>query len=221
LPASRPHDGGTVLAESGDHRQAHWDAAYAGKGEQGVSWFEPRPETSLAILRAIGADPELPLVDIGGGASQLVDALLDGGWRSVSVLDLSEEALSRARRRLGSRAERVDWIAADVTKWQPDRVYGTWHDRAAFHFLVDEADRNAYVSTLRRALAVGGHAVLATFASDGPERCSGLPVARYDAAALAEVLGPGLELLDERRHRHQTPWGASQSFQYAGFRRTA
>jgi trans-aconitate methyltransferase len=137
----------------------------------------------------------------------------------VTVLDLSEAALAAARSRMADSAGRVTWIAADVTSWEPSRTYDVWHDRAAFHFLTECEDRAAYVVRLRRALRPGGHAIIGTFAPDGPERCSGLLVSRYDAAGLAGTLGRGFGLIDARLHEHVTPWGATQKFQFSTFRR--
>ncbi len=200
-------------------RRRHWNEAYASKGEAGVSWFEARPTVSLDLIARHGAGAG-SLIDIGGGASRLVDELLDGGMiRDLAVLDLSPQALDAARKRLGARADSVEWIAADVTRWAPDRTYDIWHDRAAFHFLTEPADRAAYVQRLEKALPADGLAIIATFAPDGPERCSGLPVVRYDAPMLADTIGPLFELVDEVRHRHTTPWGTEQSFQFCVLRR--
>jgi trans-aconitate methyltransferase len=200
-------------------RQSHWQKTYSDRGETGVSWFEQRPEVSLDLIARIGATAASSLIDIGGGASRLVDALLDAGWRSLAVLDISNAALDAARDRLGAMASQVDWIVADVTQWRPGRTYDIWHDRAAFHFLTDAADRAAYVERLTTAVKPGGHAIIATFAPDGPERCSGLPVMRYDSAMLAAAIGPAFRLVEERRHGHTTPWGSTQAFQFCALRR--
>jgi SAM-dependent methyltransferase len=200
-------------------RRRHWEKAYVEKGEHGVSWFEERPEVSLALIDEIGASPTSSLIDIGGGESHLVDVLVERGWRSVAVLDLSETALDTARKRLGDAAGNVDWIVGDVTQWWPQRTYDIWHDRAAFHFLTDPADRAAYVEQLHAGVAAGGYAIIATFALDGPERCSGLPVMRYDATGLAEAIGGAFRLVGERRHVHTTPWGSTQAFQFSVLRR--
>jgi SAM-dependent methyltransferase len=199
--------------------RAHWDNAYATKGEAGVSWFEDVPAVSLELIRQAGAGPASSIVDIGGGASRLADALLREGVGRITVLDISPAALDAAKARLGAAADDIEWIAADVTEWKPERRYDIWHDRAAFHFLTEAGARAAYVERLRTALKPGGHAVIATFALDGPERCSGLPVTRYDPAGLAEVLGLSFELVGQRRYVHTTPWGSPQSFQFSLFRR--
>jgi SAM-dependent methyltransferase len=201
-------------------RHNHWENVYATKGENQVSWFQETPAPSLELIELAGASPGSGIIDIGGGASRLADCLVSQGYEDVTVLDLSAAALAAARSRMGDRANRVTWIAADVTNWEPSRSYDIWHDRAAFHFLADENDQAAYVARLRRALRPGGHAIIGTFATDGPERCSGLVVSRYDANSLAATLGSGFELIDTRRHEHTTPWGAKQKFQFSTFRRT-
>jgi SAM-dependent methyltransferase len=201
--------------------RGHWQDVYATKPETGVSWYQETPSPSLELLRAIGATPETSVIDIGGGASVLADRLLALGYRDLAVLDMSDAALAAARRRIGSDAARIDWIAADVTTWRPTRLYEVWHDRAAFHFLTDSKAREAYVERLRSALRAGGHAIIGTFAPDGPERCSGLPVCRHDAGSLAVALGPCFRIINSRRHDHVTPWGAVQHFHFGTFRREA
>jgi SAM-dependent methyltransferase len=201
-------------------RKAHWEGVYAQKEPTGVSWYEAVPAASLALLEAAGAGVEDPLVDVGGGASTLVDHLLARGHRRLTVLDLAGGALARAQERLGGEAARVEWVAADVLDWRPEpHAFRFWHDRAVFHFLTDEATRAAYVATVRHALAPGGQLVLATFAPDGPERCSGLPVARHDAASLAAALGAPFSLEEERREEHLTPGGNVQRFVFTRFLR--
>jgi SAM-dependent methyltransferase len=201
------------------NRGAHWENVYRTKGEREVSWFQETPSISLELIRSADATRHSAIVDIGGGASRIVDALVDEGYAAVTVLDLSESALAAARTRLGPAAAGVTWIVADVVSWTPPRRFDLWHDRAAFHFLTDAADRTAYVECLREALAPGGHAIIATFALDGPERCSGLPVIRYDAVSLGNVLGSAFNLVETRRHDHHTPMGSTQRFQFSVFRR--
>lgn len=200
-------------------RQAHWDGVYASKQEAEVSWFETTPLISLDLIRRSGMHINSSIIDIGGGASRLADALLDEGYRIVTVLDLSDQALAASRARLGSRASQVQWIAADVTRWEPTQHYDLWHDRAAFHFLTEPEDRHAYVERVTRAVTPGGHVIIGTFAPDGPERCSGLPVVRYDAASLGRTLGEGFELKQTLPYDHRTPWGSLQHFQFSLFRR--
>jgi SAM-dependent methyltransferase len=202
-----------------ESRQAHWEDVYTRKGENEVSWFQESPTLSLELIAKVGATPASAIIDIGGGASRLVDNLIDRGFEDVTVLDLSEAALEAAKARLGNRADRVRWIVADATIWEPEKAYDIWHDRASFHFLTEEHDRAAYLVRLERALKVGAYAIIATFALDGPERCSGLPVMRYDPASLGQTLGPAFQLADTRRHAHATPWGSDQSFQFSVFRR--
>jgi 2-polyprenyl-3-methyl-5-hydroxy-6-metoxy-1,4-benzoquinol methylase len=201
------------------NRQAHWQRVYKERGENQVSWFQERPTISLELIEAAGLDRSSAIIEIGGGASRLVDVLGETGYRDLTVLDVSESALSIAKMRLGERAAMVKWIVADVTQWQPTRSYDLWHDRAAFHFLTDESDRTAYIDRLTKAVRPRGHAIIGTFALDGPERCSGLPVVRYDATQLSATLTPAFALVDMRRDDHKTPWGAIQHFQFSVFRR--
>ena len=202
-----------------ESRQAHWQNVYTKKGENEVSWFQENPAPSLELIAQVGATSTSAIIDIGGGASRLVDNLVELDFENVTVLDLSEAALEAAKDRLGGRATRVQWIVADATVWEPREAYDIWHDRAAFHFLTEERDRAAYIARLEGALKVGGHAIIATFALDGPERCSGLAVVRYDPASLGQTLGRTFQLVDTRRHAHATPWGSNQSFQFSVFRR--
>jgi len=201
------------------NRKAHWETVYTTKGENEVSWFQDDPAPSLELIDLARPIPESRIVDIGGGASRLVDRLLARGFRHITVLDISAAALELAKARLGERAAEVQWIVADVTKWQVAQRFDVWHDRAAFHFLVDAADRAAYVASLKQALAPGGHAIIATFAKDGPEKCSGLPVQRHDAESLAREFGEGFVLIESRAHEHATPWHSNQRFQFSLFQR--
>lgn len=199
-------------------RKAHWEKVYAAKGEREVSWFQETPVPSLELIALTGATRSSAIIDIGGGASRLAGCLIADGYEDVTVLDLSAAALAAARARMGEAAKRVEWIIADVTTWEPSRIYDVWHDRAAFHFLTDPADQAAYVNRLRRALRRGGCAIIGAFALDGPEQCSGLPVARQDAASLGAILGREFILIDARSDEHLTPWGARQRFQFATYR---
>lgn len=197
-------------------RQNHWQNVYQTKGELDVSWFQETPAISLDLIHATGVKAGAAVIDIGGGASRLVDNLVDEGF-AVSVLDISAKALETSKDRLGPRSSRVGWIVADVTQWRPDKSYDIWHDRAAFHFLAGPGDRAAYAACVRSAMRPGGHVVIGTFAPDGPERCSGLPVVRHDAASIGEMLGPSFKLIESRRHDHQTPGGGTQRFQFSRF----
>ena len=204
-----------------ESRQAHWENVYTSKGENEVSWFQESPAPSLALIAEIGAVPSSGIIDVGGGASRLVDHLIDRGFLDITVLDLSSAALEAAKSRLGKRAGHAQWLAADATTWQPSRSYDIWHDRGAFHFLTEERDRTAYIARLKHGLKIGGHAIIATFALDGPEKCSGLPVMRYDAARLGQTLGAGFKLLQSFGNDHATPWGSHQQFQFSVFQRLA
>jgi trans-aconitate methyltransferase len=199
-------------------QKLHWEEVYRQKAEDAVSWFQPRPELSLDLIRASGLVPDDPIIDVGGGASRLVDALLAAGVRDITVLDIADAALDKARKRLGASAAQVHWLTADVTHWRPERKYRLWHDRAVFHFLTEAADRAAYRHALESALAPGATAIIASFAPDGPERCSGLPVQRYSPDTLAAELGPAFQLIDRRDEEHMTPASKVQRFQYSVFR---
>ncbi|MES2752883.1 MAG: class I SAM-dependent methyltransferase [Pseudomonadota bacterium] len=198
-------------------REAHWQNVYTTKGENEVSWFQENPAPSLELLTFVKATPKSVVIDIGGGASRLVDVLVSQGYDDVTVLDLSEAALATARMRLASKGEHVKWVAADVTAWEPAQLSDVWHDRAAFHFLTEPDEQRHYADRIQRGLRPGGHLIIGTFALDGPEKCSGLPVARHDAKSLAVVFGDAFVLLDTRRHEHATPWDASQRFQFSTF----
>lgn len=201
-------------------RQAHWEHVYETKAGNELSWYQKIPGISLALIRAAGVAPGAEIIDIGGGESRLADALLDAGFHPT-VLDLSDTALAAAKARLGPRSAKVTWIVADVTVWEPSQAYDLWHDRAAFHFLTEAADRRAYAERVGKAVPVGGHVIIGTFAPDGPERCSGLPVQRHDAASIGAILGGGFVLIETRRDDHMTPAGATQRFQFSLFRREA
>lgn len=200
-------------------RQSHWQNVYASKTEKEVSWFQENPAPSLDMIAATGISTDASIIDVGGGASRLVDSLVEKGFRRLAILDLSANALAEAKKRLGHRAEGIEWIAADVTSWEPTTTYDLWHDRAAFHFLTEPADRDAYIARLTKAVRAGGHAIIATFAPDGPERCSGLPIVRYAPEDLAQALGRDFQLIESRRHDHVTPGGNTQRFQFSLFLR--
>jgi SAM-dependent methyltransferase len=195
----------------------HWDAVYA-KGSEAVSWFESAPRTSLEIISALSVPLDTAIVDVGGGASPLAEELVRLGYSDVTVLDLSTVALEASRRRVGSR---VTWLCADVLSWRPTRVFGLWHDRALLHFLTNEVEQQAYLETLDKAVRPGGLVIVATFAPDGPEQCSGLPVRRYSAADLCSLLGASFTPRVERREIHVTPRGARQPFTWVAFERAS
>lgn len=202
-----------------DTRQ-HWEQVYGSKANDAVSWYQRHPETSLAFIADSQLPHHAPLLDVGGGASTLVDHLLDAGYTDISVLDIAARALSHSQARLGAdKAQRVHWLVDDVTRFAPSRRYALWHDRAVFHFLTEDASRAAYLAALRHSLAPGGTAIIATFAADGPARCSGLDVARYDADSLHACFGADFERMASGRDVHVTPWGAEQAFTYLRLRR--
>ena len=220
-----PHGRPILLANdpqaalSGEGRKTHWERVYATKPETEVSWFQADPAPSLEALALANANRRSVVIDVGGGASRLVDRLIHEDYEDVTVLDISPAAIATTKARLGEHAAKARWIAADATEWTPEKSYDVWHDRAAFHFLTDPAGQAAYVERLVQALRPGGHAIIATFATDGPEKCSGLPVARHDGQSLAAALGPAFRLVETRRHNHLTPSGAVQRFQFSVFRR--
>lgn len=201
-------------------RKQHWEGVYGRNEPTAVSWFQPEAKLSLELIRSWVPDRDEAILDVGGGASTLVDDLLADGYRRVTVVELAAAALAVTRSRLGERAAgAVSLIEADVlTVELPAGSVGCWHDRAVFHFLTDPADQDRYLAQVRRIVRPGGVVLIATFAADGPTRCSGLPVARYSPAELQAVFGPGFELLDTRREMHTTPTGATQAFTYALFR---
>lgn len=201
--------------------KSHWERVYGAKSSDQVSWYQPIPTVSIDLIRALDLRKDAPVIDVGAGASRLVDWLLDSGFSKVVVLDISRTALDATKERLGDRASQVHWIEADVTTFDPapTDAYLLWHDRAVFHFLTEKSDRSRYVETLKRALAVGGYLILASFAIGGPTRCSGLNVEQYDAAKLQLELGGSFELLSSRDEDHVTPTGAVQKFAYFVLRR--
>lgn len=196
-------------------RRSHWERVYETTAANELSWYQQQPGRSLELIRLTGAGPSSEVIDVGGGDSTLVDALLEYGMDRLTVLDISRVALDRTKTRLGERATRVRWIEADVTRAQLDAsTYDVWHDRAVFHFLTREDDRRRYVETVRHSVKIGGHVIVATFAPDGPTRCSGLDVVRYSADSLHGEFGSEFELAESTDEIHHTPWGADQHFIY-------
>jgi 2-polyprenyl-3-methyl-5-hydroxy-6-metoxy-1,4-benzoquinol methylase len=200
-------------------RRAYWNTVYETKNEQELSWFEAHPSLSLQMMQAAGLNAETCVFDVGGGDSHLVDQLAARGLLCLAVLDVSEAALHRAQARLGSKASIPTWIEADVAGDWSLKPMDIWHDRAVLHFMTDPDDRRRYIDHLHETLKPGGSAIIATFALDGPEMCSGLPVVRYSPDSLQRAVGREFELVEAVRHRHMTPWGTQQSFQYCRFRR--
>ena len=196
----------------------HWDGVYNRRAADQVSWYQRQPQPSLQWIQRLAPQRTTRILDVGGGASLLVDALLDAGYGDLTVLDISAAALATAQQRLAERAQVVHWIAADILAGElPPPAFDLWHDRAVFHFLVEPDDRRRYAQQLQRSLRPGGHLILATFAEDGPERCSGLPVQRHSIDSLRQALGDGLVLLEHERVSHHTPGGVERRFLYTAW----
>lgn len=198
-------------------RREHWDQTYTVKSDTVVSWYQDLPQRSLALIRAAKLGS---VIDVGGGAARLVDRLLAEGYADLTVLDISDVALSRSKERLGAQADKVSWIVTDITRWRPERQWDVWHDRAVFHFLTDPAAQDAYIAALKAGTGRGAHVVISTFALTGPEKCSGLPVQRYSAETLAARLGDDFRLYAQEAETHATPFGTTQDFIYAAFTRS-
>lgn len=197
----------------------HWEQIYGTKPTDQVSWYSPHLDTSLDLVERAAPSRQAAIVDIGGGASTLVDDLLACGYENLTVLDIAEAAIATASKRLGAQAGRVHWRVGDITQIELQPAsFDVWHDRAVFHFLTDPASCAAYVRQLLHALKPGGHAITGTFGPEGPTRCSGLHVIRYDAASLHQELGPRFQLLDSFTQQHRTPFGTNQQFLYCLFR---
>lgn len=195
----------------------HWHRVWTTRDAESVSWHQDDPAPSLRMIAAADLEPDTAVVDVGGGASRLVDRLLAEGYGDLTVLDIAAPALEQAQRRLEAAAERVAWVAGDVLAWQPQRRYGLWHDRAVLHFLTTPERQQAYRAAIERALSPGGTAIIAAFALDGPEKCSGLTVCRHDGESLSALLGPSFRLMAETNEHHRTPGGAAQSFCWCRF----
>ncbi len=201
--------------------KTHWDAIYSAKDVTQVSWFQPHAAQSLNLIERYAADRDTAILDVGSGATTLIGDLLSAGYRRLTVLDVSANAVRIARQRLAERVDQVAWVVADVTSADvPEASVGVWHDRAVFHFLTDSEDRRRYLETLRGAVAPGGLAIIATFAPDGPTQCSGLDVVRYGADELHALLGPDFELVETAAEVHRTPGGGEQKFIYVCSRRS-
>ena len=201
-------------------QKKHWETIYQTKDVHTVGWFQVDARESLDLITRYAPDRTAPIIDVGGGASVLVDDLLSAGYTDLTVLDVSETALEISRQRLGDAAARVKWIVADVRDAPlPERRFTIWHDRAVFHFLTDATDRQAYVEQVQRTVRPGGYVLIATFAEDGPKTCSGLPVVRYSAESLHSEFGPAFRIVTSEHEDHHTPAGREQSFLYCLCRR--
>lgn len=193
----------------------HWEHVYTTKPEHSVSWFQEHARQSVQLIGSTGVTTAARIIDVGGGASTLIDDLLAEGYQHITVLDLSEAALAASRARLGERASGVSWLVGDITQLElPRHAFDVWHDRAVFHFLTTPEERGAYVNAVLRSVKPGGHVIVATFADDGPEKCSGLPVMRYSADKLHAEFGAPFTLLQQEREEHHTPFGTVQKFIY-------
>ncbi len=201
---------------------SHWQQVYETKQVTEVSWFQEHAQQSLALIRASGIGPEASIIDVGGGASTLVDDLLLQNFERITIVDVAESALEESKRRLGPAAARVDWVVGDITVVAlPESAYDFWHDRAVFHFLVEPSHRAAYVAAALRALRPSGYLMIATFADDGPTRCSGLPTMRYSSGQLHAQFGSSFRLVTQTREIHQAPSGTAQAFTYCLLRKSA
>ena len=210
-------------------RKEHWENVYRNKSPLEVSWYQREPTLSLQLIASVALPLDAPIIDIGGGASTLVDTLCDEGYTNISVLDVSASALAHAKDRLAVKisanvsadmsdgANMVHWYEEDVTRFKPSHRFALWHDRAVFHFLTSKAERDSYVSVLKQALEPGGHLIIMTFAIDGPLKCSGLEIMQYDANKMKAALGSGFRLLESGYEIHETPAGGQQKFAYFRF----
>jgi len=202
--------------------EEHWERVYSTKAPDAVSWYQRHADHSLELIEATGVSPTASIIDVGGGASTLVDDLLSRNYLDITVLDLSAAALSAAQERLGARAGSVTWLQSDITRAElPRHAFDVWHDRAVFHFLTAPEDRRAYIQAVLRSVKPGGHVIVATFAKDGPLQCSGLPVMRYSAPQLHSEFGEAFTLISHEREEHHTPFGTTQQFTYCHCRKSA
>ena len=201
------------------NKKKHWEKIYKTKSTDQVSWFQTNPTMSLRLISETKIAKREPLIDVGGGASNLVDFLLDDGFTDLSVLDISAGALEAAKHRLQDRADQIQWIEEDITRFNPARRYALWHDRAVFHFLTTEEDRKAYIDTLDRSLSEHGRGIIATFSLTGPQKCSGIEIVQYDKEKIESELGDRFVLYDVREETHITPAQKPQKFTYFCFKR--
>lgn len=203
------------------NRKEHWEKVYATKSVDQVSWYREHLENSLQMIIGTGVDKTAAIIDVGGGASTLVDDLLNDGFGDVAVLDISSKAIEKSEERLGNQSEKVDWIVADITKAVlPENYYDVWHDRAVFHFLIEAADRRKYVELVMKSVKVGGHIIVASFGENGPQKCSGLDVVRYNPDSMHSEFGNDFELVKSLTETHKTPFDTTQEFIYCYCRKS-
>jgi len=195
-------------------KKSHWENIYGNKSPLDVSWHQEKPDLSLQLIHNTQLALDEPIIDVGGGASTLVDHLCDEGYSQVSVLDISAKALAHAKNRLGNKARDVEWYEQDIIHFQPPHPFTLWHDRAVFHFLTDKSDREHYVNVLKRVVKKNGHIIIAAFAIGGPTKCSGLDIVQYNAEKLMHELGEDFELVEEKNETHETPAAKQQMFNY-------
>lgn len=200
-------------------RKAHWDNIYKEKSPADVSWYQHKPRLSLELIRNTQLALDGPVIDVGGGVSKLVDYLVDDGYSKVAVLDISANAISVTRQRLGKKSLQVEWFEQDIVNFNPGHSFSLWHDRAVFHFLTDKLDREQYIRVLHRTLNKNGQLIIAAFAIGGPEKCSGLDIVQYDANKLQTELGDVFELVEQQSELHVTPSNVKQQFTYYRFKR--
>lgn len=196
----------------------HWENVYNNKEIDQVSWYQENCSTSLDMITNMDLKQKNKIIDVGSGATRLIESLLSRGYNNLSALDISKAALNKAKEQLGETSKLVNWIQADITDWNPNKVYDLWHDRAVYHFLTQEADRKAYVRTLKKALNPGGHLLISSFGLEGPEKCSNLPVRRHSPEMFDEELGPEFERIESKVENHETPWGSNQQFVFCWYK---
>lgn len=199
------------------YSKSHWENVYRENAPDEVSWYRTAHEASLRLIEKTRAGKDGWIIDVGAGASTLVDQLLALGYKKIALLDISANALTRTKERLGELSRQIEWVESDIKDYRPQHKFAVWHDRAVFHFLTDPHDRRNYVQALKNALSPGAHVVVSTFAVGGPTRCSGLDIVQYDAAKLSNELGKSFELLESQKEIHRTPWNTEQKFIYCRF----
>lgn len=202
-----------------ENKKDHWNKVYETKKPTEVSWYEPMPEVSLTYITDCKLEKDAAIIDIGGGDSFLAEFLLAQGFTDITVVDISEKAIERAKERLGEKADEVNWIVADVSKFQPERQYDLWHDRAVFHFLTEESQIENYLSSVKDAVKPGGFVVMGTFSENGPTKCSGLEIKQYSISQMQDLFYEGFSTLSCKNIDHQTPSGGMQNFTFCSFRK--
>ena len=202
-----------------DEKRQHWDKVYSEKQPTEVSWYEPMPQVSLELIRSCGVSKDAAIIDVGGGDSFLAEFLISLGYNDVTVVDISSKAIERAKLRMCEKADEVKWIVADAADFQPERIYDLWHDRAAFHFLTEDSQKNGYLDAARKAIKPGGFVILGTFSNKGPEKCSGLPVQRYSVSEMCRLFEADFEMLSGKNLDHLSPSGKTQNFTFCSFQK--